>query len=202
MPHRPEIVAALAALGLAADTTDTVVVRRAFAAAIRAAHPDHSDADDAAERSAVLITAYRLVTASLSSEASNEASTSPTEPPPDPEPDRGERPAVTSLVSVVADDTIEVAAPPDLAFAWLVQAGHTAGDVTFLDRSAAMLQILISFVDEPVCQMIFDLQGRAARGTTEIFCTIDSIEDRPAPPIDAVTRFVADAISQVVESGL
>ena len=108
---------------------------------------------------------------------------------------------ITVDVQVIADDTIEVAAPPDLAFAWLVQTGHVVGDVTFLDRSAALLQILVAFVDEPVCQMIFDLQGRAARGTTEIFCTIDSIEDRPAPPIDAVTRFVAEHLAETISAG-
>ena len=55
----------------------------------------------------------------------------------------------------------------------------------------------MTFIDEPACQVIFDLQGRAARGTTEIFCTIESMEDRPPPPIDAVTRFVADKLRAV-----
>ncbi|MEI2654536.1 MAG: hypothetical protein V9G12_20730 [Microthrixaceae bacterium] len=82
-----------------------------------------------------------------------------------------------------------------------MQTGHVVGDVTFLDRSAALLQILVAFVDEPVCQMIFDLQGRAAHGTTEVFCTIDSIEDRPAPPIDAVTRFIAEHLAETISAG-
>lgn len=191
---------ALALLGLAPSTTDPAVVRAAYLAAIRQAHPDVNEAANATTASARLTVAYTVITRALA-----DGQTGPADPPPPaPEPSTPRRPepvVITVDVQVIADDTIEVAAPPDLAFAWLVQTGHVVGDVTFLDRSAALLQILVSFVDEPVCQMIFDLQGRAARGTTEIFCTIDSIEDRPAPPIDAVTRFVAEHLAETISAG-
>jgi len=193
---------ALALLGLAPSTTDPAVVRAAYLAAIRQAHPDVNEAANATTASARLTVAYTVITRALA-----DGQTGPADPPtpePDPGPDRRPAPepvVITVDVQVIADDTIEVAAPPDLAFAWLVQTGHVVGDVTFLDRSAALLQILVSFVDEPVCQMIFDLQGRAARGTTEVFCTIDSIEDRPAPPIDAVTRFIAEHLAETISAG-
>ena len=191
---------ALALLGLAPSTTDPAVVRAAYLAAIRQAHPDVNEAANATTASARLTVAYTVITRALA-----DGQTGPADPPPPaPEPSTPRRPepvVITVDVQVIADDTIEVAAPPDLAFAWLVQTGHVVGDVTFLDRSAALLQILVSFVDEPVCQMIFDLQGRAARGTTEVFCTIDSIEDRDAPPIDAVTRFIAEHLAETINAG-
>ena len=191
---------ALALLGLAPSTTDPAVVRAAYLAAIRQAHPDVNEAANATTASARLTVAYTVITRALA-----DGQTGPSAPPP-PEPEpaappRHEPVVITVDVRVIADDTIEVAAPPDLTFAWLVQTGHVVGDVTFLDRSAALLQILVSFVDEPVCQMIFDLQGRAAHGTTEVFCTIDSIEDRPAPPIDAVTRFIAEHLAETISAG-
>lgn len=191
---------ALALLGLAPSTTDPAVVRAAYLAAIRQAHPDVNEAANATTASARLTVAYTVITRALA-----DGQTGPADPPPPaPEPSTPRRPepvVITVDVQVIADDTIEVAAPPDLTFAWLVQTGHVVGDVTFLDRSAALLQILVSFVDEPVCQMIFDLQGRAARGTTEVFCTIDSIEDRDAPPIDAVTRFIAEHLAETINAG-
>ena len=134
---------ALALLGLAPSTTDPAVVRAAYLAAIRQAHPDVNEAANATTASARLTVAYTVITRALA-----DGQTGPADPPtpePDPGPDRRPAPepvVITVDVQVIADDTIEVAAPPDLAFAWLVQTGHVVGDVTFLDRSAALLQIL------------------------------------------------------------
>ena len=198
---------ALAALGLDAATTDVTVVRSAYLAAIRTAHPDRNAAAGATAASARLTVAYRVATDALVAGVRTPDSDETLRPADRtnsavPLPPRGPEPVVITVdVRVIADDTIEDAAPPDLTFAWLVQTGHVAGAVTFLDRSAALLQILVAFVDEPVCQMIFDLQGRAAHGTTEVFCTIDSIEDRPAPPIDAVTRFIAEHLAETISAG-
>ncbi len=200
MAHADAVIEALAVLGLDASTTDPTVVRAAYLSAVRRSHPDRNRASDANRRTASLTAAYRIAIDGL-------ADLGDEEPPADAAPEPPPPPAIvdldlSALVRIIADDTIEVAAPPDITFAWLVQAGHVAGDVTFLDRPAALLQILVAFVGEPWCQMIFDLQGRAARGTTEIFCTIESIEDRPGPPIDAATRFVADQLAEVINASI
>lgn len=200
MADRLTLDEALARLGLGAGERDPATIRNAYLAAIRGAHPDVNHRVGATDESASITVAYRLVVETIGAGEPGGAEPDPgpapgSTPPPPPPP---EPVVITVDVRVVADDTIEVAAPPDVTFAWLVQTGHVIGDVTFLDRSAALLQILVSFVDEPICQMIFDLQGRAARGTTEIFCTIDSIEERPAPPVDAVTRFVAEHLAHVI----
>ncbi|MFN8051159.1 MAG: hypothetical protein U0Q22_06990 [Acidimicrobiales bacterium] len=187
---------ALALLGLGPGDTDEATVRAAYLVAIRATHPDLHDRSSATADSAAVIAAYELLI-SAPTPPLDPSSGSPAGRPQAAEPgtepgaaaEMGVEPGVD--VVVIADDTIEVAAPVDLTYALLLQAAHDAAEVTFLDRSAAILQIVVEFVDEPVCQVIFDLQGRAARGTTEIFCTIESLEERPAPPIEAVTQFVA-----------
>lgn len=213
------MLAAFATLGLDAPTTDPAVVRRAYASAVRAVHPDlHPDlrrSGEATERTVALTVAYRLVLDALAGAWTPPTPATGAGPGSGPGSARGAAPGSgrpddgrgegavegpAGPVRLLDDDTIEVDAPPDLTFSWLVQASHDFGDVTFLDRSAALLQIIVQFVDEPVCQMIFDLQGRAARGTTEIFCTIDSIEDRPAPDLVLVTRFIADHLAATIDT--
>lgn len=196
-PPRAPLDAALALLGLPPGERDAGAVRAAYLAAIRTEHPDVSAASDAASRAAGIIEAYETVLAALDEpEPTAPRPAGPSEPSGPTDPTAAPPPPIR----LIDDDTIEVQAPLDLVYGWLVQAGHLAGDITFLDRSAPILQVLVSFVDEPPCQVIFDLQGRAARGTTEIFCTVESLEDRPPPPIDAVTRFVAEQLLAVVSA--
>lgn len=205
--HADDVRAAVRALGLDVDVRDQALVRTAYLTAIRTAHPDRNRGLDATERTAELTVAYRIVVESIAAgtmPAPGEGPPTVDDPvaraAPSSEASRvSPRPTCAdgATVRVIADDTIEVEAPLDMVFSWLLLASHEIGDVTFLDRSAPLLQIVVQFVDEPVCQMIFDLQGRAARGTTEVFCTIDSIEDRPPPPISAVTALVADQLVDV-----
>lgn len=193
MPTVVDLATAMRRLGLHDEPTsdlDAERVRHAYLAAVRREHPDVNAAPGAGSRTAALTEAYTVVRAAI--EVGFAASHS-TEPPPAPSPPQ---PVAIVELRQIADDTIEVDAPIDHTYGLLVQAAHRAGDVTFLDRSAALLQILVQFVDEPPCQVVFDLQGRAAKGTTEIFCTIESLEDRPPPPIDAVTRFVTDQLTE------
>jgi len=194
---------AMTILGLHASESDRAAVRTAYMAALRRHHPDLNPDSGATEMTARITSAYRLVCDVLDDElATRPASTRSGAPPPPPPRPRFAvhetpppyRPYTDITIAMISDDTIELGAPPDIAFAFLVQTAHQAGDVTYLDRSAAMLQLVVNFVNEPACQIIFDLQGRAARGTTEVFCTIESMEDRPAPPIGAVTRFLADQL--------
>ena len=103
-------------------------------------------------------------------------------------------------ISVIADDTISIGLPTDAASRFLDDSAHNVGEIIYLDRSAGLMQLLVRFVDQPICQIILDIQGRAATGTTELFCSIASIDDRPAPPIDDVTRFVAQRLAMTAEA--
>lgn len=169
--------------GESATGLDAERLRSAYLAAVRRHHPDVNASPGSGAHTAELNEAYRVVRASLVGEP-------PASEAPPSEPRR-----TIADVAVIADDTIEVDAPMDLTFSLLFQAAHRAGDVTYFDRSALMLQVYVEFVDEPPCHVVFDLQGRAAHGTTEVFCTIESLDDRPPPPIDAVTRYVAQQLA-------
>ncbi len=97
-------------------------------------------------------------------------------------------------ISQTADDTFSVRAPGPEAFRIVVETLHEVGDVTFVDRHAGLAQALVTFVDGPSCYLHIATQGRAHNGETDVFVTIESLERRPAPEVDAVTRFVVDAV--------
>lgn len=186
-------------------TSDPRKVRRAYILCVRSEHPDVSDAIDANRRTSELGDAYELILEALRTAidigSHRSASSAPTQPgavvPPNrsgPQPGPHEEPIEVSLV---ADDTIGLAAPPNEAFPFLIEGCHEIGDVTFLDRRAGLVQVTASFIDEPVCYVVMSLQGRAT-GITEVFCSIESIERRPAPPIAAVTRLLVETLSQLV----
>lgn len=118
---------------------------------------------------------------------------------PDPESPEVEVFEIDGRVRVIADDTVELGAPADLAFRWLEAACHRAGDITYIDRRVGILQLLVEFVGHPPCYVVFDTQGRAAFGTTEVFCTIESLDDRPPPPIARVTEYVAHELESMLE---
>lgn len=198
---------ALRHLGLGPDERDLVTIRAAYLTAIRSSHPDRNGADDAHARSARLTEAYRLVCSAIEAGVagpgvSESGSADPQPPAPEPPQHVGnqaESYEIEGWVRIVADDTIELGAPADLAFRWLELASHRAGDITYLDRPAAMLQILVAFEGYPLCYVVFDLQGRAAFGTTEVFCSIDSLDDRPPPPISAVTEYLAAQLEDALD---
>lgn len=172
--------AAARLLGLR-DDADLDEVRRAFRAEIRAHHPDLGGDDGTTARQ--LIDAYRLLS-------------SPAPPAPSAEP--RDEPPVTPVVEVVGlvrldADTLAIGAPADEAFKLLTDAAHEVGEVTYLDRSVPILEVLCRFVDEPATSLVLTVQGRATH--TEVFCTVESIEARPAPPTHAVVDVLEDALT-------
>ena len=88
----------------------------------------------------------------------------------------------------VDGDTIAIAAPAPEAFALLLDAASTVGSVGYVDRQLGILEILVRFEGGPTCSVLITLQGRAFG--TDAFCTMDSIESVPTPPL----RPVVDAL--------
>jgi hypothetical protein len=171
-------------------------VRRAYRARIRAHHPDRAG-PASADRAAVIIEAYAVLVAHRS------APPRPPEPPPvapatataaatvrAPWADGlfGPAPAVTR----VDPDTLALDAPADETFRWLTEAAHDIGEITYVDRSVPILEVLCRFEGEPATSLVVTLQGRADR--TEAFCTAESIEARPAPPTAAVVDLLELAL--------
>ena len=89
----------------------------------------------------------------------------------------------------VGGDTLLLAAPPDEAFALLLEAGHRVGNVSYVDRACAIFEVVVRQDDE-TCSLVVTLQGRAHG--SEAVLTLEAME-RPAslPPDRAVARVVA-----------
>jgi hypothetical protein len=92
-------------------------------------------------------------------------------------------------VRVVGGDTLLLAAPPDEAFALLLEAGHRVGNVSYVDRACAIFEVVVR-QDGETCSLVVTLQGRAHG--TEAVLTLEAME-RPAslPPDRVVARVVA-----------
>ncbi len=160
-------------------------IRRAYRDRIRAHHPDRAG-DESAGRAAQIIEAYRTL------DQARQTPPGPTSPPPAPVfretiPEGG-APAVARLDA----DTLALAAPADEAFRWLMEAAHDIGEITYLDRSGPILEVLCQFEGEPATSLMITTQGRA--NGTEAFCTTESIEAREGPPTAAVVDLLELAL--------
>jgi len=166
---------------------DWDVVRAAYRTRIRAAHPDTHGvgATPAAARIneayAVLSRAKRAGRLGAPVGHAGAAPAPPAPPPPPPPPPVG--------MALVGNDTILLAAPPDEAFALLVEAGHRVGEVSYIDRSSGIFEVVVR-QDGETCSLLVTLQGRAHG--TEAFLTLEALE-RPASlaPDRVVRRMVA-----------
>ena len=179
-------------LGVAATATPEQI-RVAYRAQIRAHHPDRAGSSSA-DRAATIIDAYRVLT-----------SPPPPAGAPDPRrPPNGRRASVPPRPEPVAiglgappvrrldADTLILDAPADETFRWLLDAAHDVGEITYVDRSMPIMEVLCRFEGEPATSLLLTLQGRG-RGT-EVFCTVESIEARPAPPAAAVVDLLELAL--------
>jgi hypothetical protein len=93
---------------------------------------------------------------------------------------------------VLQGDTVHIVAPPDEAFARILEACHRIGDVTYVDRSCAILEALVRVEGEGVCSLVITLQGRA--DGTDAFCTLEAIEHVASPPVRNVVERLVDAL--------
>ncbi len=170
-------------------------VRRAYRALIRASHPDRAGAGSTGE-AVNIIEAYSVLrTAHAPARAPrSETDARPTRlkqaTPPAPAP----VPVAPTAIVRVDDDTIAFGAPADEAFLLLLEAGHDIGELTYVDRSVPILEVICQFVGWPALSLVITLQGRMDR--TEAFCTVVSIEARPGPPTADVVDVLVDLLHQ------
>lgn len=169
-------------LGVAPDA-DHAEVRRAFRSLIVTIHPDLGTGDGTEARD--LIAAYRVM------RTTGDGTRSDPNVPPDADAGIADRPPDAPLR--LDADTLMVELPADEAFRLLLDAAHDVGEITYLDRSVPIVEVLCRFVDEPATSLVMTVQGRAAG--TEVFCTVESIEARPAPPTEAVVDLMEDAVA-------
>ncbi len=179
-------------LGVGPDA-DPDQVRSAYRRLIRAHHPDRAGRASSA-RAAAITEAYRVLREAPAGPTPS-ARRSPraprsTRPAPTPSPRRSDRGAPPT--HRLDGDTLLLLAPADETFRWLLEAAHDVGEVTYLDRSMPIAEILCRFEGEPATSLVLTLQGRGEG--TEVFCTVESIEARPAPPVAAVVDLLELAL--------
>lgn len=181
-----EVAAARAELGLGPAPTWTQV-RIAYRAQIAASHPDRAGGDPA--RAALVTEAYATLERAHREGRLVDRLVPP--PPPPPSSSRGRAPAPLDEPPEVLDgDTIHLVAPPDEAMARIVEGCHRIGDITYIDRSCAILETLVRVEGEGVCSLVITLQGRS--DGTDAFCTLEAIEHVASPPVrEVVERLVA-----------
>ena len=173
-------------------------VRAAYRDQIRTHHPDRAGARSAG-RAAAIIEAYRVLAA---------LGSVPPPPPPPPPPAADQRgwggatipprasaeplPPVAPPVHRIDADTLVLDAPAEETFRWLLDAAHDVGEITYVDRSMPIMEVLCRFEGEPATSLLLTLQGRGLG--TEVFCTVESIEARPPPPTSAVVDLLELAL--------
>ncbi|HVM08232.1 MAG TPA: hypothetical protein VM345_07220 [Acidimicrobiales bacterium] len=173
--------AALAVLGVADGTSDDEV-RRRYLALVRLHHPDVADGASGVDV-ADITAAYRIVRATLPSAPASPSSQ-----------------AAAKAVAVAVDgDTIVVALPPDETFLALVDVASLAGTVTYVDPEAGLLETLLELSDRRRCSLVISTQGRAV-GTTDAFCTVESLDAAPPPAVEAIVEELAELLDGSLNS--
>lgn len=200
-----ELSDALAVLGVVPGAAMDEV-RVTYRRLVRAAHPDVDTAGDATARTARITAAFATVRAAV---LDHDGATvpvppsPPVAPPPAPPGSRlGDRvdpqvpidPFADDIpdADVVDGDTIAITAPPPEAFARLLDAAAAIGGIGYVDRHLGLLEVLVRFEGGPTCSVLVTLQGRAH--VTEAFCTMESIEAAPTPPLRPVVEALVDAL--------
>ncbi len=163
-------------LGVAPDAS-WAAVRSAYRRAIRAAHPDV--AGGSSSRAATLNVAYATLVRARRAAPSEPVRSRP-------------RPPRVGPIEVLDGDTLRVAAPPDEAFLAVLEACHRIGDVTYVDRSCAILETLVRIPGEGACSLVVSFQGRALG--TDAFCTLEAIEHVGSPPVGPVIAALRAAL--------
>ncbi|HRW37592.1 MAG TPA: J domain-containing protein [Aquihabitans sp.] len=189
-------------LGVAPDAAPDEV-RAAYRRLIRTHHPDRAGRSSS-DRAASITEAYRVLRAAPTGPGPG-TRRSPRTPraPRSARPTPSARPRRRDLgappVQRLDGDTLLVLAPADETFRWLLEAAHDVGEVTYLDRSMPIAEVLCQFEGEPATSLVVTLQGRGEG--TEVFCTVESIEARPAPPVAAVVDLLELALHRRRDDG-
>ena len=165
---------------------DVDEVRAAYRGLLLRTHPDVSGAADATQRTIELTRAFRLLTDAPAAAPASTEGARPPAPPPPPPPRPEFHPVGRELVD---DDTIAVGAPANETLMLLIEAAHRLGEISYLDPSAGLLEVVVEFVEAPTSSVLLAMQGRAT-GVTDVFCTVEPLSGGEAPPADAVTRLL------------
>ena len=183
-----DLASARRTLGVRAED-DWLVIRDTYREQIRRSHPDVAGEAGAA-RSVELNAAYRTLAVARRQGRLNEAD-APAPPPSGPsqppspraagDPPLAVRPEWAPPVGPAADvrrldhDTLVLSSTPDESFRRLVEATHEIGEISFLDRSSAIFEAVLTLDDGTAASFVVSLQWRAHDATCEAFCTLEAL---------------------------
>lgn len=170
-------------------------VRRAFRGLIQTRHPDRAGAGSTGD-AVRIIEAFSVLRRTQAEAGSGSRAPQATDGPSERRPPPVWAPIAVPRTAIVRldGDTIAFGAPADETFLLLLEAGHDIGEVTYVDRSVPILEVICQFVGTPALSLVITLQGRMDR--TEAFCTVESIEARPGPPTATVVDVLVDLLHQ------
>lgn len=187
-----DLSTARSVLGVSASD-DWEVVREAYRTQVRRSHPDLVG-DSGVERTVEVNAAYRTLAI-----ARREGRLHATTPPPRPRGPAGRPTAKSSAekvdvrptrrpertpdaggvaddVRLLGNDTIVLSSPPAETFRRLVEAVHSLGDISYIDRGSAIFEAVLALEDGHHASLVVSLQWRAHDATCEAFCTLEALD--------------------------
>lgn len=183
-----DLASARRTLGVRASD-DWAVVRDAYREQIRRSHPDVAG-DAGVARSVELNAAYRTLAVARREGRLNHADAPPPAPagPRQPDSPRADgdpplavRPEWTPPVGPAPDvrrldhDTLVLSSTPEETFRRLVEATHEIGEISYLDRSSAIFEAVLTLDDGTAASFVVSLQWRAHDASCEAFCTLEAL---------------------------
>ncbi|MCX6525808.1 MAG: J domain-containing protein [Actinobacteria bacterium] len=185
-----KVDAARLLLGVEAACSETEI-RAAYRMLLLRTHPDINSKADATERTMALTSAYLLLTSLVvdPAPAPAPAAAQQEEPAAQQGRRRAQKKEEEIEILLLGDLTISVAAPASETLMLLIDMAHELGEISYLDPSAGLLEIVIEFVEEPTSSVLLSLQGRG-NATTEVFCSVEPLSGGVSPPADAVARLL------------
>jgi hypothetical protein len=193
-----DLAEALAILGLEPGRSMDEV-RDSYRSLVRRSHPDllgpGEDRSAATAATARITGAFAVVRRAVLDAGGDVVPEPPARAGPPPPAASPTPPWSVDLVEADADgDTISIAAPASEAYALLLDAAAGIGGIGYVDRRLGILEVIVRFEGGPSCSVLITLQGRAFG--TDAFCTMESIEAAPTPPIQPVIDALLEALTQ------
>lgn len=181
-------------LGIKAED-EWAVVHEAYRRLIRAAHPDL--AGPAGNRRAIRLNeAYAVL-----SRARRSGAADPTRSADSPRPSKPAPPSRRSSVAPGVHvgngfdgaETLLLHASPDEALVRLLEASHDVGEVSYVDRSCAIFEVIVPY-DGETCSLLVTVEPHA-HGAVAV-CTLESLERVASPPARSVAHRLATALGR------
>lgn len=199
--------AARSTLGVDSNA-DFSAIKQAYRDRISKAHPDIAGVG-ATGAAAELNAAYHVLSRANRSGDLDMSSTSTTtaSPVPGDEDQMQRRPTGEHLdvetatdIRRIGDDTLVLSSPPGESFRRLIEAAHGLGEISYIDRSAAILEAVVRLDDDTSASLVISLQRRAHDGSCEAFVTLEALSRAESLDVSGVLTQLAQLIPPALEN--